>query len=170
MADKILFTDRFKITKMVTGWLDEHHLPASPFNVVTALCVLDMFRDFVALHNNPIDCYRIVDLKDGKVKSLFHGTDGSRTLPFDKWIRANRKLVHDGPGGKYYIAGFHIFRTLGIAEAFFARRFRKKGGRAIIKCKASGLRQKMHSPSEVWLADELYIPQSTYCIMYGKVE
>jgi hypothetical protein len=37
-----------------------------------------------------------VEVKKGKIFSLFHGTQGSRNLPAGIWLKADKKIVRDG--------------------------------------------------------------------------
>lgn len=102
-------------------------------------------------------CYRIVEIKNGKAMSLFHGTDGSRILPVGKWIKANKKIVSDGSGNTKYISGFHVLKSVEAAQQFFAKMFRHKENRIIVECEAIGLRHKSHAKGEVYLANRIRI-------------
>ena len=82
--------------------------------------------------------YRIVEIKNGKVLSLFHATNGSRVLPFNVWIRANHKQVRDGSSSFTYKSGFHFFPDKESAEEFFDRRFRIKQNRKVVPCRVRG--------------------------------
>lgn len=106
-----------------------------------------------------IEGYRIVELKEGKIKSLFHGTNGSRTLPLNTWYKANIKEVRDGSGNKYYISGWHFLPTKEEAVSFLNRMFRIKKNRIVIKCLFRGnIRTKENSTKgKCWLADEIFI-------------
>lgn len=103
--------------------------------------------------------YRIVEMKNGKPMSLFHGTNGSREIPLDTWYPAAIKQVKDGTNGKLYEAGWHFLPTLEDAESFFNRMFRIKENRRVVKCYVRGnIRQKAHSTKgKCWLADEIMI-------------
>jgi hypothetical protein len=104
----------------------------------------------------PLRCYRIVEVRNGEFCSLFHGTNGSRVLPVGEWLCAERKVVGDG-GARRYLAGFHVFMSLDVAEDFLERRFRRKEGRIIVECEARGLRRKECARGEVYLADWLRV-------------
>ena len=101
--------------------------------------------------------YRIVEIRNGQPCSLFHGTDGSRTLPIGKWVKSNRKLVRDGRCSTKYESGFHVLKTLKEAQEFFDTMFRIKDNRALVKCEATGLRRKWHSKKRVYLANRIKI-------------
>lgn len=102
--------------------------------------------------------YRIVEIKNGKALSLFHGTKGSRVLPVGKWLKADIKEVQDGSGKKKrYRSGFHFFKTLKETQEFFEKTFRIKTNRTIVPCEVRGVRPKHHSKSNILLADEIKI-------------
>jgi len=103
--------------------------------------------------------YRLVEIKNGKVMSLFHGTDGSRVIPLDVWHKANKKSVRDGSNGQRYESGWHFLKSKEDAINFFDRMFRVKDNRYIIECQVKGnIRVKNHSTKgKCWLADELFI-------------
>lgn len=111
--------------------------------------------------------YRIVEIKDGKVFSLFHSTNGSREIPLDRWYRDEGTLfVRDGSNGKYYIAGWHFLKTKEEAISFFERMFRVKTNRYVIRCYVRGhIRPKEHSTKgKCWLADEIMIKRNDLII------
>ena len=91
--------------------------------------------------------------------SLFHGTDGSRIIPLDRWHKANIKLVRDGSNNRYYDAGWHFLPSKEDAINFFSRMFRIKDNRYVVKCYVRGnIRLKEHSTKgKCWLADEIMI-------------
>lgn len=106
--------------------------------------------------------YRIVEISDGKVKSLFHGTSGSRTLPVGEWIKADKKMVHDGSHGIPYRSGFHFLWGLAEAQDFFEKRFRDKENRYVVACWVRGnirIKNKKANPP-CWLADEILFFES----------
>jgi len=104
-----------------------------------------------------MEVYKIVIEGDDGYKTLFHGIDGSRTLPFDVWLKADKKIVIDGSGGTPYLSGIHCFLNRKATEIYL-KRFRTKKNRVIIKCKAKGLRLKPTGGIPVFLADEIFIP------------
>lgn len=106
--------------------------------------------------------YRIVEISDGKVKSLFHGTNGSRTLPIGEWIKADKKIVFDGSHGTQYRSGFHFLWDLEEAQAFFDKRFKIKENRYVVACWVRGnirIKNKKAKPP-CWLADEILFLES----------
>lgn len=103
------------------------------------------------------EVYKIVEPYDEGYKTLFRGNNGTRILPFDEWIKANKRMVRDGPGGKLYLSGFHCFKKENDADNYIGRFSRPD--RHIIKCLAKGLRKKPTNKT-VWLADEILIPSN----------
>lgn len=96
--------------------------------------------------------YKIVEVVDGQIKTLFHGIDGSRLMPRGKWIDADETWVRDGSKGTYYLSGWHVFLTLVDATEYLFR-FRKRTDiLQIVQCKVEGLTPKLHSPAPVLLA------------------
>jgi len=100
--------------------------------------------------------FKIVERHGGSLKTLFHGIDGSRTLPAGQWLTAAKKMVKDGTSKTSYLSGFHVLPTRRIAENYL-RAFRKRLDRlAIVRCQVRGdVRRKTHSRSEVYLADQI---------------
>jgi len=105
-------------------------------------------------------CYRIVEIKNGKFLSLFHGTQGSRILPVGVWLKADKKRVHDGSCSTYYESGFHVLKSLEATKTFFKRMFRHRKNRRVVLCEATGLRKKTHSKSDIYLANRMKILSS----------
>ena len=106
-----------------------------------------------------IEAYRIVEEKNGEYYSLFHGTNRSRKLPRGIWLKADKKRVRDGSRATYYESGFHVLTSKEEADKFFANLFRIHKNRKVIKVLTKGLRPKTHSRHEVFLADEMYVPE-----------
>ena len=102
--------------------------------------------------------YRIIEVNAaGHYLTLFHGIDGSRRIPKDKWLRAKKHMVTDG--GREYLSGFHVLRLRGQAEQYL-QRFYKPRVLMIIPVEVKGkLRLKEHANSEVWLADWMRVMQ-----------
>ena len=103
--------------------------------------------------------YRIVEIKNGKIMSLFHGTNRSRQIPLDVWHKADIKSVRDGSCSRFYRSGWHFLRSKEEAVSFLERMFRIKKNRHVIKCYVRGdIRPKSHSKKgSCWLADEILI-------------
>jgi hypothetical protein len=102
------------------------------------------------------DFYKIVQIKGGKFRTLFHTNNGTRDLPVGEWVTAEiRKGVRDGSGNRYYTSGLHVVE--GLEETQKYKRKFKRTDRVIVRCEAEGLRRKEHSKSKVYLADRIKI-------------
>ena len=99
--------------------------------------------------------YKII-LSDGR--TLFKAIEGSRTLRYNVWLKAEKKLVIDGSGGMEYISGIHVFKDKELAVEYLDKFFTPKN-RIVIECYVRGLRKKP-TKSDVWLADEICVPSS----------
>ena len=121
------------------------------------------FRYLIQIEENMQQGYRIVEIKNGKVMSLFHGTNGSREIPLNTWVKADLKEVKDGRGSFTYESGFHFLPTREEAENFFNSKFRIKDNRRIVPCLVRGRIRIKHNNKNgrnSWLADEIYIDSS----------
>lgn len=104
--------------------------------------------------------YRIVEIKNGKVMSLFHGTNKSREIKLDQWNTADKKQVRDGSGNRYYLSGWHVLTGKEECQKFFMDTFRIKENRYIIKCEVRGDIRPKHKGGRFkpcLLADEILI-------------
>jgi hypothetical protein len=99
--------------------------------------------------------FKIVDVENEKIKTLFHGLNGSKTLPVDKWLTATKKMVTDGKGTSY-LSGFHVMQSLEEANLYL-KSFKNIKNKKIIKVYAKNVWKKEHSPSNVWLAENIKI-------------
>ena len=107
--------------------------------------------------------YRVVEIRNGKVMSLFHGTNGSREIYLNIWNAADKKPVQDGSGKKNrYISGWHFLQSREECEKFFDKMFRVKKNRYVVLCIVRGNIRAKHTEdfrgNPCWLADEIFIP------------
>ena len=103
-----------------------------------------------------MDYYKIVDIVNGNIRTLFHGVSGSKTIPIKTWVKAEKKIVSDGPNGTKYISGWHVLKTKKECEEYL-KKFTNLKYKQILRCKVRGeIRPKKHSSSNVFLADEIY--------------
>lgn len=102
--------------------------------------------------SDPVKAWKIVEVVDGAIKTLFHGLDGSRTMPRGVWLNARETEVRDGSGNRTYLSGWHVLMSK--AEAlFYLSRFTARADRLrVVECWVEGLRPKAHSPANVMLA------------------
>jgi hypothetical protein len=101
--------------------------------------------------------YKIVREKDGKIFTLFHGTQGSRLLEPETWYEADQKVVNDGTSKTSYISGFHVLPSYDIAKIYLEKHFKNKENKKIVRCFAGEVTQKAHSKDPVFLARFIYI-------------
>ena len=100
--------------------------------------------------------YKIFQVRGGRPTTLFHGVDGSRTLPLGEWIEAEVEEVHDGSGGTTYQSGFHVIPKRPQAIDYL-RQFEKERPLVICKVDAEDIWPKVHSNSPVELARHMRI-------------
>ena len=98
--------------------------------------------------------YKIVDIVDGKVKTLFHGLNGSKVLPLGTWLQAEMKPVSDG--GTIYTSGWHIIPSLEECIQYLEK-FQNKDPKGVVLCRAKNVWPKEHSPSNIYLSEHLYV-------------
>lgn len=98
------------------------------------------------------EAYKIVEVHDDKIRTLFHGVEGSRVIEQGVWIEADVKNGRDGRGGTEYQTGFHSLPTL-LAALDYLNRFKTRVDELhIIQCLISDVWEKEHSPYEVLLS------------------
>jgi len=101
--------------------------------------------------------YKIMDYEDGKLKTLFHGLRGSRTVPMLKWLQADIKKVFDGSNGTRYMSGWHVFDNHDECQEYL-KLFTHTKNKVIARCKVKGdIWPKSHSRSNVQLVEWIYI-------------
>ena len=101
--------------------------------------------------------YRIMDYENGNIKTLFHALNGSRTVPMFQWLQAKVAEVSDGKNGTKYTSGWHVYDNHNECMKYL-RIFKNIKKKVIVRCKVKGtLRWKVHSKSNVQLAEYIYI-------------
>lgn len=100
--------------------------------------------------------YKLIDIRDGEPCTLFHGVDGSRTLPTDEWIQAEKKMVSDGSSSTQYRSGFHVLKTRQEALDYLDK-FKHLTKKGIAECHCRYVWPKSHSRDEVYLTDQIKI-------------
>jgi hypothetical protein len=99
--------------------------------------------------------YKIFDEKEGNPRTLFHGVNGSKTLPLNEWIEAVVKDVSDG--GTVYKSGFHILSNLQEIRKYATRFKESKIISEVDVDEDAGIWPKIHSPSKIMLAKKMRI-------------
>ena len=103
--------------------------------------------------------FKIMDYEDGKLKTLFHGVDGSRTVRPGVDIRANMKdNVTDGSSATTYTSGWHTVETLEQALEYL-QAFKNVDNKVVVECTIHGsIWRKEHSRYDyVWLSEYINI-------------
>jgi hypothetical protein len=103
--------------------------------------------------------YRICERKDDKIQTLFHGVNGSRTIPMNEWLTASVKEVTDGTRetSTKYMSGFHVFKHKEDCRKFIGR-FRKERDLVMVECEVKGkMWEKSHSPAPVILVEKMKV-------------
>ena len=100
--------------------------------------------------------YKIVEQHGPHLKTLFHGLDGTRTLPYGRWLTAVKKEVKDGTSKTTYLSGWHVLMSRDAAEDYLRAFTKRLDILKIVPVDVRGeVRLKAHSRSEVYLADEM---------------
>lgn len=103
--------------------------------------------------------YKIIDFQDGKARTLFHGINGSKTIPMNEWVKADKKMASDGTRGTRYLTGWHLLPTKEECVEYL-QRFTNLEHKAIAVCQVRGdVWKKEHSHHNVLLADEILIQE-----------
>lgn len=102
-----------------------------------------------------IKAYKIVEKHNDDFKTLFHGVNGSKKIPYNKWIAADEKIVRDGSGETTYLSGWHILLKKEEAYEYLKSFTRRLDKLKVVAVKVKNIRPKIHSKSPVFLAKEL---------------
>jgi len=92
---------------------------------------------------------------------IYHGNQGSKQIPLDKWIKADKKRVRDGSGDRWYESSFHVFCKLDEAIKW-VKSLRREPKPVIIKVKVKGCRRKAGSKYAIFLANFLLVEKETW--------
>jgi hypothetical protein len=98
------------------------------------------------------EAFKIVELENGEIKTLFHGINNSRTMPTGVWLEADEKIVRDGSGDRYYISGWHTLPTYEDCVKYMSRFKNRTDILTIVPCEIKDIRLKDHSKSPVNLS------------------
>jgi hypothetical protein len=93
--------------------------------------------------------------RDGALRTLFHGHNGTRRIPEGEWLVAGSRIVSDGTGRVTYEEGFHVFAT---AEGLrYLGRFRKPRALVAVEVEVEDCRPKPTNP-DILLAKRMRVP------------
>jgi hypothetical protein len=106
--------------------------------------------------------YRIFEERDGQPCTLFHGIDGTRTLPIGRWVNAIVKPVTN-PGkkdeGQLFMSGFHVCRARRDVVQYLTR-FKQNRRLVVCRVETGSLRPK--AGSKILLANRMRINKSDW--------
>lgn len=98
--------------------------------------------------------YKIVEVVEGDIKTLFYGINKSRIMPKNKWIKADVKIGRDGSGNRYYKTGWHTLPSVKEAKDYLKNFKSRLNILKIVECEIKGdIWKKEHSPSNVFLSE-----------------
>ena len=104
--------------------------------------------------------YKVFVVEDGCLKNLFKGIEGTRTIEFNTWLRAENKMSVDGSGQDPYLTGIHCLLDKDKAIDYLDN-FRTDKNRIVLEVKVDGIRQKPTNRN-VYLADWLYVDKDKF--------
>jgi hypothetical protein len=96
--------------------------------------------------------YKICEVKDGKIKTLFHGVNNSKVVKQGVWIEGEVKQGRDGSGDRWYLTGWHTLPTLEDAKAYMSNFNKRLDLLHIIECEVKDTWLKEHSNANVILS------------------
>lgn len=94
--------------------------------------------------------------RQGNLKTLFHGLDGSRKIPLGKWLKATIKPVKDGSSKTTYLSGWHIVPSEKECLEYL-KYFKNIESKVIVKCRAKNIWPKKHSKHNIFLSKYIII-------------
>ena len=108
--------------------------------------------------------YKIMNYSSKGPMTLYHANNGSRIIKMKEWIYASKfEDVRDGSSGTIYKSGWHVFDELDEAKKYLESKFTNLVGKIIVKCYIMGeIRPKLHSKSNIWLAQIIYLDEIIY--------
>jgi len=102
--------------------------------------------------------FKIVDVINGDIKTLYHGNNKCRKLQPKKWLKSQQKIVKDHMRQEGYISGWHLFSNYDECLKYL-RYFKRLEHKKIVKCQAKDVWQKPCQRAQVFLAKEIYIEE-----------
>lgn len=94
-----------------------------------------------------VEAWRLLRVRDSKPCTLFHGFHGSRTLPLDELLLAERKRVwNPGKKGKSpgFMSGWHVLLSESECREYM-KRFKNIDDLVVCRVVCSGIHQKPRS-------------------------
>ncbi|URC15236.1 ribonucleotide reductase [Paraglaciecola Antarctic GD virus 1] len=103
--------------------------------------------------------FKIVESYSGGLRSLFHGTNGTRHFPVGEWVTAQiRENAKDGTSKTTYRSGYHVLKTYEECTAYLSKFKRRLDNLRIVEVECSGEQwDKEHSHADVVLVSKMKI-------------
>lgn len=109
--------------------------------------------------NVPTLYWRLFELRDGELYTLFHGVNGSRLIRVGHWYQAERKRVRDGNGDNWYESGFHVFADDKGLE--YTKRFTAPRQLLAVLVAVDGEIRTKPTNDRILLVDRMKVPAGT---------
>jgi len=107
------------------------------------------------------EAFKVFEEKDGEPHFMFHGVGGSKKVPFNKWLKAEKKRVRDGSGGKWYTSGFHVYESIDDLKSFTKTLKKNISSRFIVLVLVQSLKKKSKR-SRAHLADKIMLTRNAW--------
>lgn len=112
----------------------------------------DYIQSVLKNKRKPAEAFKIVEVVDDQIKTLFHGVDRSRVMEPGIWIEGDVKTGRDGTGKKWYKTGWHSLPSLEEAEEYMTRFTQRTDRLHIAQCQIKDVWLKPQSPNTVFLS------------------
>lgn len=105
--------------------------------------------------------YKVFECKNSLPHFMFYGINGSKMVPLNKKLKAERKLVRDGSGKRWYKSGFHVYCSLDILKKFVKTLKINRNTRFIVEVLAINPKKK-HEKSKAHLSQEIIVTKKAW--------
>jgi hypothetical protein len=99
--------------------------------------------------------YKIFENKEGSPFFIFHGLNGSRSIPLDTKLTAKERIVRDG-NGRAYLSGFHVVMNTENLDKT-KNLFRITANRVTAKVKCIDVREKPNAKAGICICREFIL-------------
>lgn len=106
--------------------------------------------------------YKVFECKNGQPHFMFYGINGSKIVPLNQSLIAERKLVRDGSGKRWYKSGFHVYCSLDVLKKFVKTLKINRNTRFIVEVLAKSPKRK-HEKSKAHLSQEIVVTNKAWC-------
>ena len=105
--------------------------------------------------------YKVFESKNNQPHFMFYGINGSRTVQLDSGLIAERKLVRDGSGKRWYKSGFHVYCSFDVLKKFIKTLKINRDTRFIVEVLAKDPKRK-HERSKAHLSKEIIVTKKAW--------